>query len=234
MRLVYTLVFTFFFFLGAFRFCLAQEVVAPISLPTTATIEVVQVTQQRTLDSLCNCVRSRYLLQLDAELAALEVGQKGQWIKYLPQVGVTYDIQGRPRPAASISTATLYTAKRDQQQRVAQRESIRRHLQLEEAQVIGNLTRKYQRLVAEGDRADRLAGIAEIDRELFYLYERQHAANEITPEEFLLKKKAFLVQEMRGFEHEEKLRQLRYEVEDLAQCPVMTDNSNFSLDLARN
>ena len=216
MRFACTLILTSALFLGAFRFCSAQEVVSPAGLPTVVVDTVLNA--HHTLDSLCDCVRNRYLLRLDAELAALDVGQKGQWIKYLPQVGVTYDIQGRPRPAASISTATLYTAKRDQQQRVAQRESIRRHLQLEEAQVLGNLTRKYQRLVAEGDRVDRLAGIAEIDRELFYLYERQHAANEITPEEFLLKKKAFLVQEMRGFEHEEKLRQLRYEVEDLAQC----------------
>jgi hypothetical protein len=170
------------------------------------------------LDSLCDCVRQRFTLLLDAELEALKLDHKGQWLKYLPSAGMTYDIQGRLRPAVSVNSSTIYTARRDKRQLAARRESIRKRLMLEEARVLSNLIRKHQRLVAEVDRADRLAGIAEIDRELFYLYQEQYKNEELMPEDFLLKKKAFLLQEMRGQEQEEKLLLLRYEIEDLAQC----------------
>ena len=212
MRSFCILLLTVFLVLGAFRLLSAQEVVK------TAATSDIPSNPERELDSLCDCVRQRYTLLLEADLESLDVSNKGQWVKYLPNVGVTYDIQGRPRPAASINTSTIYTAKRDRQQLAAQREGIRKRLLLEEARTIGNLIRKYQRFIAEGDRVDRLSAIAEIDRELFYLYQEQHKNDELMPEEFLFKKKAFLIQEMRGLEQEEKVRMLRYEVEDLAQC----------------
>lgn len=174
------------------------------------------------LDSLCSCVRHRYTLLLDVELQALATTRRGQWIKYLPNLGITYDIAGRPRPAISTNSSILYTARRDKQALTAQRESIRKRLALEEARVIADLIRKYQRLVAERERANVFTEIAEIDRELFYLYERQYENRELTPEEFLLKKKAFLLQEMRGQEQREKVTGLVYAVEDLAGCLPFT------------
>ncbi len=205
MRTKYLESFLLFLFAGI-HILVAQS--ATLSVPDDA----------RLLDSLCTCVRQRHTLLLEAELEVLNVSTKGQWLKYLPNVGVTYDISGRPRPAVSTNSSTFYTARRDKQQLAAQRGGVRKRVLLEEARTTGNLIRKFQRFVVERDRSDLYAGIDSIDRELFYLYEQQYANNELSPEDFLLKKKAFLLQEMRGLEHREKVGKLRFEVEDLAGC----------------
>ena len=63
-------------------------------------------TDSITLSQLQDCVRERFTRSLDADMTELEYGKKGEWIKYLPNIGVTYTVAGEPRPASRISVDT--------------------------------------------------------------------------------------------------------------------------------
>jgi hypothetical protein len=58
-------------------------------------------TDSITLDQLQDCIRDRLSRSLDADMTELEYSKKGEWIKYLPNIGVTYTVAGQPRPAVS-------------------------------------------------------------------------------------------------------------------------------------
>lgn len=64
-------------------------------------------TDSISLDQMQDCVRGRLARSLDADLTELEYSQKGEWIKYLPNIGVTYTVAGQPRPAVSTLTNVL-------------------------------------------------------------------------------------------------------------------------------
>jgi hypothetical protein len=63
-------------------------------------------TDSITLGQLQGCIRERLTRSLDADMTELEYSKKGEWIKYLPNIGVTYTVVGEPRPASGISANT--------------------------------------------------------------------------------------------------------------------------------
>lgn len=49
-------------------------------------------TDSISLNKLQDCVRGRLVRRLEVDLTELEYSQKGEWIKYLPNIGVTYTV----------------------------------------------------------------------------------------------------------------------------------------------
>jgi uncharacterized protein HemX len=134
-------------------------------------------------------------------------------------------------PALSIglNSSLIYQSHRDKQQRKATREAIIKQNQLQEATQIAQLHRLQRRLQTEIDKLNLHSGVTDIDRQLFTLYQKQYDNHDISPEEYLLKRKAFLLQELRTQDQLNRIQSLQYQVEDLAGCiEIPLDQENFS------
>jgi hypothetical protein len=145
-------------------------------------------TDSISLDQLQDCVRGRLTRGLEADLTELEYSQKGEWIKYLPNIGVTYTVAGQPRPAVSTSTNVFYQAKRDRKEREAAKSAAIKRSQLQIDTELATLNRRWNRYQVARQRLDAYNAVAEIDRDLFKLFQQQYDANEILPEVFLTRK----------------------------------------------
>ena len=65
---------------------------------------------------LMAALESFYQQELEADLMEFQSKQKMKWLKYLPTVGVTYTLEGKPRPAISWSSNLLYSSQKEKAQ----------------------------------------------------------------------------------------------------------------------
>jgi len=147
-----------------------------------------------------------------SSLLELQESRRGNWLKYLPALGLAYTPSGAPRPGLSYSTAVIYQAKKDKQTRAAKRLAI-----LEQAQVAARRDKESllpyleRRLSLRRELAAALQ-LLELDRELLSYWQQELAAKNIGPVEFLGKRKDFLEKEA-GIERlRDRLRELEAEV----------------------
>lgn len=177
-----------------------------------------------------SCIQTRHHRLLQADLTSLKESKKGAWLKYLPSVSAGLapafrqsqdgGFSSRLAPTLSIglNSSLIYTAHRDKQQRAATRESIIQRAQLQEDLEVAKLHRLQRKLQIETSKLNLHDGVADIDRQLFSLYAKQYENHEISPEEYLLKRKAFLLQELRNQDQLTRIEALQFEIEDLAGC----------------
>ena len=83
-----------------------------------------------TESQLFAALESFYQLKTESEVTEFEVTQKKKWLKYLPTVGVSYTLDGKPRPAISWSSTLLYSSQKDKAQVLAKKQSIYKKNQL--------------------------------------------------------------------------------------------------------
>ena len=79
---------------------------------------------------LISALESFYQLQIESELAEFQTTTKKKWLKYLPTVGLTYTLDGKPRPTVSWSSTLLYSSQKDKTQILAKKQSIYKKNQL--------------------------------------------------------------------------------------------------------
>lgn len=195
--------------------------------------------RQSPIANLDSCIRHRHTRLRQAELATLQQSKKGRWLKYLPTVraglapAFRQDQDGNftsrltPTLSLGLNSNLLYTAHRDKQQRLATREAIIQRSQLQQDLEIAKLHRLQRRLQTETDKLNLQTGVADIDRQLFTLYTKQYENHDISPEEYLLKRKSFLQQELRNQDQIARIEAIQYEIEELAGClsvPVPSDD----------
>ena len=151
-----------------------------------------------------------------ADLLELQESRRGNWLKYLPTLGLAYTPSGAPRPGLSYSTAVIYQAKKDKQTRAAKRLAI-----LEQAQVAARRDKEAllpyleRHLSLRRELATALQ-LLELDRDLLSYWQQELAAKNIGPVEFLGKRKDFLEKEA-GIERlKDRLRELEAEVRSKA------------------
>lgn len=147
-----------------------------------------------------------YEQKIAAELSEFQETEKGEWLKYLPNIGVTYTFDNKPRPSASISSSTIYNAKKSKQARAAKRKSIEQVNQLAYHQDKIKLQQLLNQYELETESVVFQAEIFEIDKTLFELEEVKYKNLEIPPSEFLKIKRAYLV---KGFELKETQKELQ-------------------------
>ena len=146
-----------------------------------------------------------YEQKTQAELIEFEETTKGEWLKYLPSVGITYTLDNQPRPAASLNTGIIYQAKKSKQRRASKRKAIvqvnrlaHQEDRIRLRQLLDQYRMEQEALVFQED-------IFEIDRQLFLIEEAKYEKNQIPPSEFLKIKRGYLV---KGFELGEGRRKL--------------------------
>ncbi|TXF89303.1 hypothetical protein FUA23_11190 [Neolewinella aurantiaca] len=177
-----------------------------------------------------SCIQTRHLRLREAELATLTKAHKKDWLKYIPSLNAglspalrrdqdgNFSSRLTPTLSLGINSSLIYQAHRNKQQRAATRESIIKRSQLKEDIEIAKLHRLQRRLEVETDKLNLHNGVADIDRQLFTLYQKQYENHDISPEEYLLKRKTFLLQELRNQDQITRIETLQYEIENLAGC----------------
>lgn len=132
-----------------------------------------------------------------AELAEFQETRKGEWLKYLPNLGVSYTFDNKPRPSASISSSTIYNAKKNKQAKAAKRKAIVQVNQLAHQQDKIRLRQLLNQYELEVAAIAFQAEIFEIDKTLFEIEEAKYNALEIPPSAFLKIKRAYLLKKFK-------------------------------------
>ncbi len=170
------------------------------------------------IKQLYACLETHHQNLLTAELAEYEETTKGEWLKYIPSVGVTYTINNQPRPSVSFSTSTIYQARKNKQLRAAKRNAI----QQASAVALQVAKSKLASLVADYENATSRLQLAyrihEIDKDLFEIDKVKYEQLEKAPSEWLKIQRAFLIKEQELGERERELGVLRNEVLRLTKC----------------
>lgn len=155
------------------------------------------------LETLYQSIQDYYLKEANAQLLEFQESQKGEWLKYVPNIGFGYtigtkevegstQIVGRLRPSVSLNTSILYQAKKGKQLRAAKIKSIESSVLLliqEEQRKLLQLYSTYQRELRSLALATE---IQEIEEQIFRIQESKYNSTELTPLQFLPIKRSYL------------------------------------------
>lgn len=141
-----------------------------------------------------------------AELKVYQIKEKNKWVKYLPSLAITYNIQGHPRPSLSYNPLAIMKTNEESQLRDLSIESIKlRYVNLIREKLIELenqiLDFKIDKASFETERE-----LMAIDQKLMMINEEKYKANLIKPSTYLKEKKKYLKieQEIQRKEHELK------------------------------
>ena len=143
-------------------------------------------------ETLFTKIDSIYAVKTQTQLLEFTDSKKGEWLKYLPTIGITYTLQGKPRPAISYSTSLLYRATKDKQLKAAKRQQIIQQNQEAAAKAkieLEKILLEHKQLKEEITLKKQ---ILEIDQQLFEIEKAKYERLEIAPSEFLKAKRKLL------------------------------------------
>ena len=155
--------------------------------------------------------------QARIRLLELAESRRGNWLRYLPAIGIAYTPTGAPRPAVSYSSTLLYTAQKDRQQRDAKRLAILQQAALDAEADKRTLLQLLQRHAALQRELDAQRAVHALDTELYRFYEKQAATQELLPAEFLLRKREYLLKCLELEQQEARLRGVEAEIRGVAR-----------------
>jgi hypothetical protein len=161
-----------------------------------------------------------YSQKLKAALAEYEITEKKRWLKYLPSVGLGYNLTtnqegqltSKLRPTLSYSTNIIYQGFQNKAARQAKILSITQTNRLEleaEKRALNGLMKKYD---FELQDLDFMKKMGELDNELFKIATAQFEAAELAPSAYLPKKQAFLKKQYALFKKAQVIEELRNEI----------------------
>jgi len=162
-------------------------------------------------DSLIQSIRNHYLEIENAINTKYIESKKGDWVKWVPSVGIGYTPNGSPRPTASYSLANILNIRKAKQEKEQLRLSELQMNQIEcEKQVI-ELRKMVRQFKLKQKDYEVSKAIFEIDLELFEVQEKKYNNNEISPREFLKMKQTYLKKEYELGKKKEELQFLKIE-----------------------
>jgi len=142
--------------------------------------------------TLLHAIDSFYQIQTASQLLEYQTCKKGEWLKYLPTVGLAYTLDGKPQPTISFSSSLLYRAKKDRLTIMAKRQAIVEANRL----AAQGVKAKLDEMIFEYECLQQEIGykreIFEIDAQLFEMDQQRYERLEMAPSDFLKAKKVFL------------------------------------------
>jgi hypothetical protein len=157
-------------------------------------------------------IDSFYAEKTQWQLLEFKNSKKGEWLKFLPNLGITYTVNGRPRPGISLSSGILYQAQKAKQTRAAKRRQIIETNRLEaerEKSKLKELLLRHQLLAEE---LTRHRSLHQVDAQLFTIREAEYQRQERAPSDYLQAKRTFLLQQQALREKEGQLQLLKLEI----------------------
>ncbi|PHN00781.1 hypothetical protein CRP01_40465 [Flavilitoribacter nigricans DSM 23189 = NBRC 102662] len=153
-------------------------------------------------------IDSFHAQQTHSQLLEFKDSKKGEWLKFLPNLGITYALDGQPRPSISLSSGILYQTQKAKQQRASKREQIIQ-MQQQSAEIAKNqladLLLQYQQLHNEYRTQQELFAI---ETDLFRIKEDEYQRQELAPSDFLQAKRTYLLQQQAVEQKEHQLGRL--------------------------
>ena len=157
-------------------------------------------------EKLFESIQIYYQQVANAELLEFKESTKGEWLKYIPNLGFGYSlgtkeiegetkVVGKLRPSISFNTGIIYTARKDKQLRAAKIKSIESSIVL----LIQQEQRKLLQLIGNYEQELRSLAVAteiqEIEDAIFEIQETKFKNRELTPLEYLPIKRGYLQKE---------------------------------------
>ena len=164
------------------------------------------------LGDLYAAIDSFYAAEVHADLLEFREDRKGEWLKYVPDVGLTYTVAGDPRPSVGFNTGILYQAKRDRHRNAARRRSIEEKGALQAARARGRVARLYADFLLRREQLAARRELLAIDEQLFRMEEDRYRQEEISPGDFLNAKRGWLVKQQAVEDLKMELELLRQEI----------------------
>lgn len=149
-------------------------------------------------------IDSSFQVKTEAELLEYQTSQKGEWLKYLPTVGLQYTLEGKPRPTLSFSSSMIYRAKKDKHTLLAKRRAIIEMNRLEAKNTKEALLKMLDEYDILSQELKARVELMEIDSLLFVIDQKKYENLEMAPSVFLKAKKSYLqhVQAFRKYRNE--------------------------------
>lgn len=180
-------------------------------------------------NQLLASIDSFYQVKTEAELLEYQTSKKGEWLKYLPTVGIQYTMEGKPRPTLSFSSSILYRAKKDKQSLEAKRRAIIEQNRLEAQKAKESLQQMLDEYNILWQELQTRKELIEIDSLLFQIDQKQYENLEMAPSEFLKAKKSYL-QHVQAFrKHRNELFLLRRKILTVAHMYSWINSKSLPL-----
>ena len=153
-----------------------------------------------------------YTNQANAHLSEFKSTKKLHWLKYLPSVGITYTLDGHPRPSVSWSSNLIYTSHKDKEKRAAKQVSIlqKNDLELQKAKL--QLKARLQDYKFLMEDIAFMKSLLEYDHQLYLVKQDQAKHLEIRPSELVIATKEYRKKEYAIFKKERELLQLETQI----------------------
>lgn len=172
---------------------------------------------------LMTTLESFYQLKIQSELTEIDTKQKMKWLKYLPTIGVTYTLEGKPRPAISWSSTLLYTSQKEKALVIAKKQAIDKKNQLalqKEKLHLKSLLRKYHFFKQD---LSFLQNLLEYDQQLFQIKKDQADNIQIPPSELLKATQTIKQKEYDIFQKKRELLELEIQILQVAKYFLFLD-----------
>lgn len=146
--------------------------------------------------------------QILAELSEYQSSNQKQWLKYLPSVGLTYSLDGKPRPTVSWSSNLIYTSYKNRESKEAKQRSIAHQNELKLQKERLQLNALLQQHHALKQDITFLKKLHAYDTQLYEVKQDQAQHLELSPVELLKATQAYEKKAYDIFQKERTLQEL--------------------------
>jgi hypothetical protein len=193
-------------------FCHAESTCSDSLPPAANSQQLIANSQLPPAPHLHFALTQYHQRQLAATLAEFDDATPGQWMNYVPSVGVGYNLQGQPRPTLSFSLAQIFTARRQRLTLQAKRRSIEAAHALQSQDEHRHLKELLAKLEMLNLELQTMRRLHEIDESLYQLAVIDYEAAKLAPSGFLPKRKAFLESELDLLRKEMEMKAVEGEI----------------------
>lgn len=128
-----------------------------------------------------------------ANLAEYSAKEKYRYMKYVPSVGMWYDLNGNPKPTLSYSLNQVYSTVNEKEKTKAKMKTVNLSSDLEYKTDSLDLVAILSRIEVLKETAHLVEAQNSIDAKILQIIEQKYADKEITPIQYLEQKRDFLV-----------------------------------------
>ena len=164
-------------------------------------------------DALFNALRQHHAQRSEAYTAEYKTADNVKWMRWMPSVGVMYNLQGQPRPAINFSIDRIYQNVKDKDLRKAKTEAVQLNAEIAFKDDSLNIISLLKRIEILKHGLEILEAQQTIDDKLFEIVKAKFQANEVTPSVFLTEERQLL--ERRGILNRRKEEISLLEIEAL-------------------
>lgn len=133
-----------------------------------------------------------HTIKHEASLLPYSIKSEKPWLKYLPSIGLAYNLQGQPRPSISYNPISIITKNETEKLREAEKHAIIMDFEIVLSDRVGvllSMTRKYRLKLELWKLKEE---ISLFDDQLMKIVEEKYRQDLIKPSQYISEKKRVL------------------------------------------